>query len=94
LVNPTITQLTPSSLPLGAATFELVLRGTNFRSDHMVSFDRNVFAPTFVSSEELHTEIPGAALGGSPRTVNVQLARIADPALRSNAFPFEITAGP
>ena len=94
LVNPTIAELSPPSLPVGSATFELVLHGTNFRSDHMVAFDHNVFSTTFVSAEELHAEIPSPALGVRARTVDVQVARIADPALRSNVFPFEITAAP
>jgi hypothetical protein len=91
LVNPTLTAIEPSTLPLGTLEFELVLHGTNYRSDHQVSFDGNVFPTTFVSSEELHAEVPGAALGGRARTVNVLALRLGDPALRSNILVFEIT---
>jgi hypothetical protein len=92
-VNPTLTAIEPSSLPIGTIEFELVLHGTNYRSDHQVSFDGNLFPTTFVSSEELHAEVPGAALGGRARTVNVLALRLGDPALRSNVLMFEVTEG-
>jgi hypothetical protein len=92
-VNPTLTAIEPSTLPIGTIEFELVLHGTNYRSDHQVSFDGNLFPTTFVSSEELHAEVPGAALGGRARTVNVLALRLGDPALRSNVLMFEVTEG-
>jgi hypothetical protein len=92
VVNPTLTALEPSTLPFGSGAFELVLRGTNLRADHMVAFDGNVFPTTFVSADELRADVPGAALGGRARSVNVLASRIADPALRTNVLMFEITA--
>jgi len=93
-VAPTLNSIDPSTLPLGSDSFQLVLHGKDFRSDHHVSFDGNLFATTFVSAEELRAEVPGVALGSRARTVNVLALRVSDPALRSNALPFEITAAP
>jgi hypothetical protein len=77
---------------MGVGSFEIVLEGFDFVSDHWVGFEHNVFATTFVSSQELRAEIPGAALGGAPRFVQVSAARLGDPALRTNVMMFEITA--
>ena len=94
LVNPTITRLIPSTLTTADGDFELVLEGSDFRMDHMVAFDHNVWTPVFVSSGELRVMIPGIALGSTPRTVEVRASRVGDPALYSNIMPFEITAPP
>lgn len=90
-VSPTLTALEASTLPFGSGAFELVLRGINLRSDHQVSFDGNAFPTTFVSAEELRAEVPGIALGGRARSVNVFASRLASPPLRSNVLTFAIT---
>lgn len=90
-VPPTLTALEPSTLPVGNGAFELVLRGTNWRSDHLVSFDGNSFPTTFVSAEELRAQIPGIALGSSARNVSVFAERLGSPILRSNVLMFAVT---
>jgi hypothetical protein len=72
-------------------SFELVLHGTDFRSDHRVSFDGNLFTTTFVSPEELRAAVLGIALGSRARGVNVLALRVGDPPLRSNVLVFEVT---
>ena len=93
LVNATITQLTPSSLPVGTTGFfTLVIDGRDFPPNPLVSFDGNVWSAQINSPTQLQASIPSAALGVTPRRVEVQVTRIADPPLDSNILYFEVTA--
>jgi hypothetical protein len=92
LTNPTITQLTPSSLPVGSVGFTLLVDGQDFPPDAFVSFDGNPFTATVVSATRVSAQIPSAALGATPRQIPVLVTRTANPPLRSNTLQFEVTA--
>ncbi len=93
LVNPTITMLTPSSLPSNTAgSFTLLVDGRDFPPDAEVCLEANCWLATFVSETRISALIPGVALGGSPRQAPVEVSRTGSPPLRSNILYFTITA--
>ncbi len=93
LLNPTITLLTPSSLPSNTpGTFTLLVDGRDFPADAEVAFETNSWRATFVSPTRLSVQIPGVALGGSPRQASVQVTRTPDPPVYSNILYFTISA--
>jgi len=92
VVNPTITMLTPSSLPRNNGAFTLLIDGHDFPPGAEVTFETNVWTATVVSDTQLSVQIPGAALGGMPRQVAVQVSGPAAPFVESNVLYFTITA--
>jgi hypothetical protein len=92
VVNPTITMLTPSSLPRNNGTFTLLIDGRDFPPGAEVTFETNVWTATVVSETQLSVQIPGAALGGTPRQVAVQVSGPTAPFVESNLLYFTITA--
>ena len=92
VVNPTITMLTPSSLPRNNGMFTLLIDGHDFPPDAEVTFETHVRTATLVSATRLSVQIPGAALGGMPRQVPVQVSGPAAPFVESNTLYFTVTA--
>jgi hypothetical protein len=92
VVNPTITMLTPSSLPRNNGTFTLLIDGNDFPPNAEVTFETNVWTATVVSDTRLSVQIPGAALGGMPRQVLVQVSGPTAPFVESNILYFTVTA--
>jgi hypothetical protein len=93
LVNPTITMLTPSSLPTNnPGSFTLLIDGRDFPPGLDICFEHNCWSATYLSPTQISAVIPGAALSGSPRVVEVQVSQIGAPYLESNILTFTITA--
>ena len=93
VVKPTITLLTPSSLPTNNGAFTLLVDGRDFPPGRIeISFETNVWTATVVSETRLSVQIPGAALGGMPRQAAVQVSQPTPPYVESNILYFSITA--
>jgi hypothetical protein len=93
VVSPTITLLTPSSLPTNNGAFTLLVDGHDFPPGRIeVSFETNVWTATVVSETRLSVQIPAAALGGMPRQAAVQVSQPTPPYVESNILYFTITA--
>jgi hypothetical protein len=95
VVNPTITMLTPSTLPYGlAGSFTLLVDGKDFPPDPWISFEANSWPATVVSATRLSVDIPGIALGGTARQAAVAVKNQAPPLVDSNILYFTVTAPP
>lgn len=69
---PTITQLNPSSIAAGSATFQLEIDGTSFAGNASVSFNGTTMTPTSASAVKIEVMIPAASVmsaGSVPVTV-------------------------
>jgi len=56
-VIPSITSITPSSVPVGATSFTMTVNGTNFVSNSQVKFAGSSRATTYISSTQLSAVI-------------------------------------
>jgi hypothetical protein len=94
VVTPTITGLSPASLPVGTPDlyFTLLVYGQDLPEQAWVVFDGNLFTAQFISSSQLQVSIPTIALGTRPRVVQVLAERKVPPDLSSNSLDFEVTA--
>jgi len=92
LVNPTITMLTPASLPTNNGPFTLVIDGRDFFPRSEICFDHNCWTATFISDTQVSAMIPGPALGGQPRQVEVVVDSLGPPDRSSQFVMFTITA--
>jgi IPT/TIG domain-containing protein len=63
--TPTITQLSPSSMPAGSAAFTLTVSGMNFASGAVVFWNGGALTTTFVSSSKLTAAIPMADIANA-----------------------------
>lgn len=69
---PTITQLNPSSVAAGSATFQLEIDGTSFAGNASVSFNGTTMTPTSAAADKIEVMIPASAImnkGSVPVTV-------------------------
>jgi hypothetical protein len=68
--DPTITALSPASMPVGSAGFELTVSGTKFARDAVVRFGFGYDAldrpTTFINSTLLRASIPASAVAAPP----------------------------
>jgi len=91
-INPTITMLTPSSLPNNTpGSFTLFVDGRDFPPKLQLCLEHNCWSATYVSETRLSAVIPGVAVSGTPRVVDVSVTQIGYPYLESNILPFTIT---
>ena len=63
--TPTITQLSPSSMPAGSAAFTLTVSGMNFASGAVVFWNGGTVTTTFISSSKLTAAIPVADIANA-----------------------------
>ena len=85
--GPTLTLLSPSSVPAGSAATVLTVSGTGFTSDAKIYFNGTALTTTFVSATSLKATIPANLLvtvGSFPVTVQ-------ESAGTSNAVTFSVT---
>ncbi len=69
---PSISLLSPSSLPVGSADFTLTVTGSGFIPDSVVSWDGSDRTTTFINASQLQADIPASDLvdaGAAPVTV-------------------------
>lgn len=59
---PTVSALSPTGTQAGSAGVTLTVNGTNFGSDAIVYFNMTVVQTTFISSNQVMANIPGADL--------------------------------
>jgi hypothetical protein len=85
LAQINITQLNPSQVEVGAASFTLTLNGTGFENVSVVTFNGTSLATTFVSAGQLTAVVP-AALVASAGTFDVVVRD--NRGRSSNALPF------
>lgn len=67
---PSITSLSPSSLPAGSASTAITVNGANFAPDAQVWVDGALVGTTFVSGTQLTAMLPAAALA-APGTLSL-----------------------
>ena len=87
---PSVTSLTPSSMPAGSSSFTLTVNGTGFISSSLVQWNGANRSTTFVSGTQLRTTIAAAdvALAG---TASVRVFTPAPGGGTSSALTFTIT---
>ena len=98
--NPAITTLLPASVPVGAATFELAVAGTNFLSGSTVEWNNGTavtpLSTTFNNSASLTAIVPASLLAATESVLvtvqNPVTGSATAPA--SNAVPFAVGPAP
>ena len=99
VVNPAITMLTPNSAPVGAATFQMTVTGSNFLSGSTVNwFDgtkTTVLTATLSDSSHLSATVPSTLLAATASVVvTVTNPGGGSPAPVSNAVTFAVGPAP
>jgi hypothetical protein len=87
VAGPTLSTISPTTVPAGSATFTLIVAGTNFVSRSQVSFNGAALATTFGSSTGLTAVVP-ANLVTTAGQVNAQVINPDGPP--SNTLPFNV----
>ncbi len=88
---PAITRLEPNSASVGAAGFDLTVRGSNFVSGATVTWNEFNLATQFVSATELRAAVPAGRLAAS----GSQSVRVRNPnGQLSNPLTFMVDANP
>ncbi|HEY1253595.1 MAG TPA: IPT/TIG domain-containing protein, partial [Terracidiphilus sp.] len=83
---PTITSLSPASIPAGYGSFPLIVNGTNFVSGMNLMFGSKWVGASVISSTQLITTIPGDQVGSAGAVNVIAYANKQD----SPAVPFTI----
>jgi hypothetical protein len=86
-VSPTVTAISPDSVPAGSSAFTLTVNGTQFTNTSYVTWNGNSQPTTFVSSSQLKASIAASGLT-SPGTVAI--AVVTPGAGTSNSVSFSI----
>src|SRR5262249_14554852 len=87
---PTLTRLSPYSIPAGSATFILAVNGTGFVPGAVVNWNGSPRATTFVSGTQVTAQIPAADVA-TQGAANVTVVNPAPGGGASNALTFTIT---
>lgn len=90
-----LTSVTPTSVPAGHAAFQLVANGTNFSAQSVIVWNGSAQATTFVSSNELTSQIPSTAVAQSSAVTiaikNMQSGEVSNALSVTVGNPPEIT---
>ncbi len=62
---PNIASLSPSTIPPGSATFDLVISGSNFTTSSTVLIGTAVLTPSSVTSNQIVVSVPSILVGAS-----------------------------
>lgn len=87
LIDPTITTLTPDSVPVDSVSFLMTVNGTDFGTDATVFFNGTPLNTRFISSKQLVAQLQSANLefaGLVPVYVRTQ-------GFNSNTVNFDVT---
>ncbi|HKE05655.1 MAG TPA: IPT/TIG domain-containing protein, partial [Blastocatellia bacterium] len=87
---PTLTSLSPNSIPAGSAAFILAVNGTGFVPGAVVNWNGSPRATTFVSEKQVTAQIPAADVA-TQGAANVTVVNPAPGGGASNALTFTIT---
>lgn len=88
---PTLTSISPSSVPAGGAAFTMTLSGSDFVSGSTVVAGATTLATTFVSPSSLSAEVPAAVIA-TAGTVNVHVVNPAPGGGTSNDLQLTVTS--
>ncbi len=88
---PSTTTLSPSSVTAGAATFTLIVNGTNFINNSIINWNGTALATTFISSLQLSATV-SSGLVTTANTANVTVTTPAPGGGTSGALLFTISA--
>jgi len=90
-----LVSVTPTSVPAGHAAFQLVAKGTNFSASSQIVWNGAAQPTTFVSSDELTSQIPAAAVAQSSAVTisikNMQSGEVSNALSVTVGNPPEIT---
>lgn len=86
---PTVSNLTPSSVVIGAPTFDLLVNGTNFTPESVIYFNGLAEPTTYVSATQVKTGV-NMPLWVSPAVVPVTV--LSSDGVLSNAMSFTFNA--
>ncbi|MFD1873758.1 IPT/TIG domain-containing protein [Hymenobacter bucti] len=90
LPTPTITNLTPNAVVAGSSDFSLVVNGTGFLPNSVVTFNATALATTYGSATQLTAQVPAAAVA----TVGTYGVTVANPSAAqggtSASVPFQV----
>lgn len=90
--RPTLTSLSPASVPVGSPAFTLILNGSGFMSGGTVTWaGTNLGTYTFVSSTQITMPIP-ASLVAKQGKVNIVVTNPGTGATPSDFISFDVTA--
>ena len=90
--RPTLSSLSPASVPVGSPAFTLILNGSGFMPGGTVSWaGTNIGAYTFVSSTQITMPIP-ASLVAHQGKVNIVVTNSGTGATPSDFISFDVTA--
>jgi outer membrane protein assembly factor BamB len=88
---PTITSLSPASLPVGSAAFQLTVTGTNFAAGATVIWNGTTIPTVFQSSTQLTAQVTTAQIA-NVASIPVAVANDAFSGGTSNVSNFTVTA--
>ena len=89
--RPTLSSLSPSSVPVGSPAFTLILNGSGFQSGGTVTWAHtNLGTFTFVSSTQITIPVP-ASLVAHQDKVNIEVTNAGAGQMPSDFLSFEIT---
>ena len=91
--KPTLTSISPNTVPGGSPATLITLTGTNFVAGSKAKFGATVLTTTFVSATQLTATIP-ASLLTTPGAFNVLVTNPAPGGGDSNAVTFTVTNNP
>ena len=90
--RPTLTSLSPASVPVGSPAFTLILNGSGFMAGGTVTWaGTNIGTYTFVSSTQITMPIP-ASLVAKQGKVNIVVTNPGTGATPSDFISFDVTA--
>jgi hypothetical protein len=89
--QPTITSLSPASVPEQSLAQLVTVNGTNFENTAVVQVNGTGLSTTFVSSSELQATLPASDFTEEGASLNVTVFNPGSPGLTSNAQALTVT---